>query len=181
MACDRLLETGLSAPELEAMAADLGSDVPFFIRGGTQLGRGRGTDLTPLAPIRGGRFVIIKPTLSLRTASVYEHVNLGLTSRSPKVNIRNTEALIARFPKGSWFGLNRLEDVVLPQHPALHRLLLELRSQASVAMLAGSGAAVFAVFDDDQGLAGLGEIIDGNALTVHIVDPHPRGAVFTED
>ena len=181
MACDRLFGTGLAPSDLEIMAAELGSDVPFFIRGGTQLGRGRGTELTPLAPVRGGRFVIIKPSLSLRTASVYEHVNLGLTSRSPKVNIRNTEALIARFPRGAWFGLNRLEDVVLPQHPALQRLLMELRNLASVAMLAGSGAAVFAVFDDDRGLAGLGEITDGQGLQVHVVGPHPRGAVFTED
>lgn len=179
--CDRLFGTGLPAAELEAMAAVIGSDVPFFIRGGTQLGRGRGTKLTPLSPLRTGGFLLVKPELSLSTASVYEHLNLGLTTRAPKVNIRNTEALIARFPKGSWFGHNRLEDVVLPSHPELQRLLMELRQKADVAMLAGSGAAVFAVFDDERGPAQMAERFREEGYLAHTARPHPHGVVVKDD
>ena len=40
VACDRLFGTGLEPAELEKLGADLGSDVPFFIRGGTAAGAG---------------------------------------------------------------------------------------------------------------------------------------------
>jgi 4-diphosphocytidyl-2-C-methyl-D-erythritol kinase len=148
--CDRLFDTHLEAAELEALGAEIGSDVPFFIRGGTQVARGRGTELTPVAAPKRGLFLIFKPAIDLSTSDVYAGLNMGLTSRSPRVNISNIEALIARFPTGSWFGTNRLEDVVLPSYPVLQRLVQELRERAPVAMLSGSGAAVFAVFDDEQ-------------------------------
>jgi len=181
MACDRLFGTRLGADELEALGAELGSDVPFFVRGGTQLARGRGTELTPLTPLRKAWFLVIKPKVSLSTASVYERLNLGLTTRAPKVSIRNAEALIARFPAGSWFGTNRLEEVVLPDQPALHRLLLDLREHASMALLAGSGSAVFGVFADDRSLAGIEQRLIADGLDVRRARPHPVGVVFTDE
>lgn len=180
-ACDRLFRTGLAREELEALGAELGSDVPFFVRGGTQLARGRGTELTPLTPVRRCHFLIVKPKVSLSTAGVYERLNLGLTTRSPKVSIRNAEALIARFPGGSWFGTNRLEEVVLPDQPALHRLLLDLREHASVALLAGSGSAIFGAFADDRIMAGIEQRFAADGLDVRRARPHPGGVVFTDE
>ncbi|HPF35077.1 MAG TPA: 4-(cytidine 5'-diphospho)-2-C-methyl-D-erythritol kinase [Candidatus Krumholzibacteria bacterium] len=181
LACDRLFGTRLGVDELEALGAELGSDVPFFIRGGTQLARGRGTDLTPLSPVRRCHFLIVKPKLSLSTAAVYDRLNLGLTTRAPKVSIRNAEALIARFPAGSWFGTNRLEEVVLPDQPALQRLLLDLREQASVALLAGSGSAIFGAFADDRTMAGIEQRLAADGWDVRRARPHPAGVVFTDE
>jgi len=181
MACNRLFGTDLSDDDLEALGAELGSDVPFFIRGGTQVGRGRGTDLTRLSPLKSCRFLIIKPVLSSSTSEVYAGLKLGLTTRSPKVNIRITEALIARFPTGSWFGTNRLEEVVLPDQPVLQRLLLDLQDHASVAFLAGSGSAVFGVFPDDHSMAGMIESLAGTDYFIRKANPHPRGVVFMDE
>ena len=69
------LETPM--PVLERIAASIGSDVPFFLHGGTMLGRGRGEVLTPLAPIKGGVFLIVKPPVSIPTAWVYSQGSLG--------------------------------------------------------------------------------------------------------
>lgn len=179
--CNRLLGCGFDEDALERMGAELGSDVPFFIRGGTQLARGRGTELTPLTPVRGASFVIVKPTVDLPTGGVYERLNLGLTTRAPKVNIRNTEALIARFPKGSWFGSNRLEDVVAPSYPELQRLLQELRREASVAMLSGSGAAVFAVYDDTRSSQGVASRLEDEGYVAWVAEPLSRGAMFKDE
>ncbi len=181
VACNRLFNTGLSDSDLEELGEGLGSDVPFFIRGGTQLARGRGTELTKLMSIVQGRFLIIKPAISVSTPEVYDRLKLGLTTRSPKVNIRITEALIARFPTGSWFGTNRLEEVVLPDQPELQRLLRDLQDHASIALLAGSGSAIFGVFPDDHDMAGAMELLDGMDLFVHKADPFSRGVVFTDE
>lgn len=181
VACDRLMGTRLSAPDLERLGAHLGSDVPFFVRGGTQLARGRGTDLTRLRSLTRVEFLIIKPDMVLRTSSVYEHLNMGLTSRGPKVNIRHIEALIARFPTGSWFGDNRLEEVVLPGYPVLERLVTELRERATLAMMTGSGAAVFAVFGDRDRQEQAREDLARPGWFVRIVRPHPAGAVVKDD
>jgi 4-diphosphocytidyl-2-C-methyl-D-erythritol kinase len=181
VACDRLARTGLSADELEILGARLGSDVPFFVRGGTQLGRGRGTDLRRLRALRGGEFLIVMPDMTLQTSTIYRQLNMGLTTRSPKVNIRHIEALIARFPTGSWFGGNRLEDVVVPGYPVLQRLLAVLHEHASIVMLSGSGAAVFAVFSDHGRLEEARQAVARPDWFVRVARPQAAGVIVRDD
>ncbi len=145
VACDRLFGTGLDHDALAAMGAKLGADVPFFLRGGTQLARGVGTELIPLPQLRPVGFVILKPRFSIDTGTVYGALKMGLTVRSPAANLQVIKPLLARFPSRPWFGFNRLEDVVLPAHPDLSRVLLQLREKCPVAMLSGSGSAIFGV------------------------------------
>jgi 4-diphosphocytidyl-2-C-methyl-D-erythritol kinase len=78
---NRLWGLGLSAPELEQLAAGLGADVPFFVRGGAQRCEGRGEILTPLEPLPDATLVIVKPPWGLDTASVYRAHSAGLTSK----------------------------------------------------------------------------------------------------
>jgi 4-diphosphocytidyl-2-C-methyl-D-erythritol kinase len=150
VACDHLFATGLDQAALERMGARLGSDVPFFAAGGTQLGRGRGTELTRLSTPRQARFVILKPGFEVRTENAYGALKMGLTVRAPAANLQVIKPLLAKFPARPWFGFNRLEDVILPAHPELSRILLRLRDQVPVAMLSGSGSAVFGVVDSAE-------------------------------
>ena len=55
------------------LALDLGSDVPFLLRGGAALARGRGELLTPLPPMRGCWFVLVAPSIEIdrKTARLY--------------------------------------------------------------------------------------------------------------
>lgn len=59
--------------ELATMAAELGSDVPFFLHGGTALGEGRGERLTALPPITGLTAVVVAPRIAIasKTAALY--------------------------------------------------------------------------------------------------------------
>ena len=61
----------ISDGRLETLAARLGSDVPFFIRGGTQLATGRGEVVSPLPPLTAGWFVVVKPDEGYSTAEMY--------------------------------------------------------------------------------------------------------------
>jgi len=180
MACDRLFGTKLETAQLESLAAELGSDCPFFIRGGTMLARGRGTLLTPLPLIRSGHFLIVKPHIELNTSQVYGALKMGLTVRSPKVNITGMKPLIARFPTSSWFGFNRLEEVVLPSQPMLQRLIFRLRELAPIAMLTGSGAAAVAVFAEDNLAPDITDEFARTCSFVRVVGPHAAGVVFKE-
>ena len=181
VACNRLFGAGLEAADLERLAVGLGADVPFFIRGGTQLGRGRGTELRRLDPVRHAVFLVVKPPLSIGTASVYAQLKMGLTVRAPKCNIRHAKALLARFPSSSWFGFNRLEEVVMPAHPELQRLVGRLRELAPVAMMCGSGAAVFAAFDERSWTPYVRDEFDGPAWYVRVAGPHPAGVEIMEE
>jgi 4-diphosphocytidyl-2-C-methyl-D-erythritol kinase len=129
------------------MAAQLGADVPFFLKGGTQLARGIGDELTPLHASGEGVFLLVTPKLELSTARVYEGLKMGLTHHGPKVNLQNYKALLSRFPDRAWPGFNRLGDVVLPANPGLHRLYLHLQDTGPrLAMMSGSGPSIFAVY-----------------------------------
>ena len=181
MACDRLFGTGLEPEQLADLGASLGSDVPFFLAGGTALGRGLGTDLTPLPAIRMGHFLVVKPNYDLATAAVYAGLKLGLTVRSNVANIQVIKPLIARFPAGTWFGYNRLEEVVLPAHPELQRALVRLRDATPVAMMTGSGSALFGVFLEEGSAELMASRIRSDFPYVRCVLPHPAGVQFLEE
>jgi 4-diphosphocytidyl-2-C-methyl-D-erythritol kinase len=136
---------------LHDVARTLGADVPFFLRGGTQLGRGIGENLTPLSASGGGWYLILTPPMKVSTQWVYEHLRMGLTTIPPKVNLTNYKALLARFPDRRWPGSNRLGDVVFPAHPSLHRLYLDLlETEPQLALLSGSGPSIFAVYSEEE-------------------------------
>lgn len=174
-ACNLLFDTNLSDNKLEKMGVALGADVPFFIRGGTALGRGIGADLTPLPTLRSGQFLIVKPDIQLKTPDVYGEMKMGLTVNSTKANIRVIKPLLARFPQKTWPGFNRLEEVVLPSQPAVQRLVHRLQELSPVAMLSGSGSAAFAAFDDQEDLSEAVAEFKDAGLFVKVVGPHPAG------
>ncbi len=176
-ACDILFETGLDDKELENLGGSLGADVPFFIKGGTALGRGIGSILSPLPPVRTGQFLIVKPALNLKTGSVYANLKMGLTVNSSTANIKVMKPILARFPQETWPGFNRLESAILPQQPALQRLVLRLQELAPVAMLSGSGSAVVGVFPDGEDLTELVGEFEEAGMFVRLVGPHGAGVV----
>jgi 4-diphosphocytidyl-2-C-methyl-D-erythritol kinase len=181
VACNELFETRLEPGDLEQMGAALGADVPFFVRGGTALGRGTGTQLAPLPTLRVGQFLIVKPPLDLKTSDVYSKLKMGLTVNSAKANIRVIRPMLARFPQKTWPGFNRLEDVVLPGTPVLQRLVLQLRQEAPVAMLSGSGSAVFGVFTEGRDVTALvGEFTEAGFFA-RVVGPHAAGVEIWND
>ncbi|MBP2680653.1 MAG: ispE, partial [Candidatus Krumholzibacteriota bacterium] len=112
---------GLNLPpeDLDRVALECGSDVPFMLRGGTMLGRGRGEILIPLTPIQRGVFLVVKPPVDISTAWVYKNVNFQLTRHRYRFNLKAVNALLARFPNVGISLRNALEDVVCPSYPSV--------------------------------------------------------------
>lgn len=145
---DRLLGLGLDAEHLAEDAAALGSDVPFFLSGGTALLRGRGTEVEPLPETPPTDVVIVSPGTSLSTAAVYAQVQEPLTL-APKID---SMPGFGRIPVDlkSWVRAgNDLEPHatrLCAAIPAMKGMLLA--SGATAAAMSGSGSAVFGIFDD---------------------------------
>ena len=90
---NRLWQLSLSGRQLARMAARLGSDVPFFLQGGTVLARGRGEVLTPLRMRADFHLAVVKPDLSISTAWAYGQAKIPLTSNSKFVKLNSLKEI----------------------------------------------------------------------------------------
>ena len=172
LAVCRALRLDVPIEKLERVAASLGSDVPFFLHGGTMLGRGRGEILTPLQPLKGGVFLIVKPEVSIPTAWVYSQPSFGLTSHRPRLNLRAANSVLARFPRSVLPFRNALEAAVVPAYPVVARLLEELLSeQPCFASMTGSGSAVYAIFTREDRAVEVARRFAGRGLFTSVAKP----------
>jgi len=146
-ALDRIHGRPLGSERLRAIAADLGSDVPFFLTGGTALGLGRGEIIRPLRDLKIGPVIILMPALHLSTADVYRRTDAILTPPRGQTRIYRFSPQEVRGKQVTGFLTNDLQRAVSALHPRLGRLLKELRATgATVAAMSGSGSAVFGLY-----------------------------------
>ena len=144
---NRMWGTGLSERQLARLGGTIGSDVPFFFRGGLQLGRGRGTRLQSLVARETLEFVVVHGRQPIDTGWAYSRYERELTGSRPPPNI------LALAEVGSVTGAdlahldNNLEAGLVPDVPdILERKRLLTSFGARTALLTGSGASVFGIF-----------------------------------
>ena len=140
---NELYGLGLAQNELEKIGVGNGADVPFFIKGGTQLGEGIGDKLTPLSNPIKGTYLLVIPDVSISTAWAYLGVKNKLNSDN---NIPNFAGFFSGVNSSLEIFENDFERIVIPAYPeigAIKRKLLELGAQ--FASLSGSGSTVFGI------------------------------------
>jgi 4-diphosphocytidyl-2-C-methyl-D-erythritol kinase len=142
-----LLKKTLPLEKLLELAADLGSDVPFFLTGGTAVGIGRGTELYPIDDIPPSPGLLITPEIHSSTASAYAALNREVSTEIPRHSFNAFQALAWQAHDDSRPWVNDFEAVVFRQHPQLESIkgkLLKLGARR--AMMTGSGSALFGLF-----------------------------------
>ena len=144
LACDRLWGLRTPADELAALAATLGSDVPFALVGGTAIGSGRGEVVTPL--LTRGQFwwVVLESPLGLSTPAVYREfdaLHAGAEVADPEIPDRLVGALLAcDVPELGASLSNDLQRAAFRLRPELEAALEDgLAASAHGAVLSGSG------------------------------------------
>jgi 4-diphosphocytidyl-2-C-methyl-D-erythritol kinase len=151
VALARLWKIETNREELVELAAYLGADVPFFLTGGTALGEGTGTRISPLEDAPKMHFVIVTADVRVSTAEAYKLLNApALTKAGGVVNlsVSRTEADFSDFLSVEM--RNDFEAVVTSAHAEIGRALDALRrAGARRAMLSGSGSSVFGVFENE--------------------------------
>ncbi|MEU8422412.1 4-(cytidine 5'-diphospho)-2-C-methyl-D-erythritol kinase [Micromonospora sp. NPDC048835] len=146
VACDALWGTGLSRDELAGIAADLGSDVPFLIYGGTALGTGRGEAISPvLARPTSWHWVVAIADVGLSTPAAYRELDRLRDSGAAGDPLGSTDNLLGalrqRDPRVLARTLgNDLQDAALAMRPALaDTLKAGEKAGALTGIVSGSG------------------------------------------
>ena len=162
---------------LYSLAAQLGSDVPFFLYGGTALGLGRGEELYPLPDQPHARGLLVVPDIHSSTATAYRDLSPTLTSIALQNKLKTFQREVWRGAAGNGgvagvaIDGNDFEAVVFARHPEL-RVIKErlLKCGAQPAAMTGSGSAVFGVFRDTKQLARAQKFIaDHRVLSISFV------------
>jgi len=135
-------DLGFSLEELATLAAELGSDVPFFLVGGAAICRGRGERVEPVSGLGTLDFVVVRPPAGLSTAAVYE---VCRPARRPRSVVPLVEAL----SQGSRERIgrllfNRLQPAAERLTPWIERLRIAFAKEDFLGHgMSGSGTSYF--------------------------------------
>jgi 4-diphosphocytidyl-2-C-methyl-D-erythritol kinase len=134
-----------SPAELAALAARIGSDVPFFLLGGSAIMRGRGEKLEPVAVDFRGHIALLLPGLPVSTAAVYAECAAGAPGGGPVEPVAGLDA-------AGWMerAFNQLEPAACRVCPPLGPLMSRAGELAGRAVrMSGSGSTLFTAFDSE--------------------------------
>lgn len=166
----------LSPKELEAIGGQIGSDMPFCIRGGTALAEGRGSLLTDLSPLPDCRFVICKPAFDLPTGPMFARLCFNGSLLHPDVM-----GMCSALERGEGKGIaacvgNVFEGVLEPEERREIDYIKEvlLRCGALSAAMSGSGPAVFGLFAEETGTAWALDVLKQRYTQVFLAEPVGR-------
>lgn len=138
-----------SLDELAALSAELGSDIPFCIYGGTALATGRGEEIEHLPKPLNAWVILAKPDIGVSTKAIYEALQPGAgqaasTEVAAGVKSRDYQKIISNMK-------NDLEPVTCEKYPYVKKLLDNLeKAGADKAMMSGSGPTVFGIVQKER-------------------------------
>lgn len=170
----RMYAPELPDGRLEEIAALVGSDVPYCVRGGTVLAEGRGERLTDLPELPACWFVVCKPACSISTPELFSRVQVKRIRCRP-----DTAGLLAALEQGDLEGIARrmynvFEDVLPRRYAQVFEIksaLLEYGAMAS--SMTGSGPTVFGVFREKAAAASAAEALSASYPAVFLCRPAP--------
>ena len=149
---NQLWKLKFKAERLEEIGARLGADVPFLVRGGTAFAEGIGEKLTFVKPLQlpgEAHLLIATPLDAVPTKDAYAGVPKSGADRWEAYKVkcmRSGKAASVDFAMNNLY--NAFETSVFPKHPLVKELKDELlRLGAKCALMSGSGASVFGVFE----------------------------------
>jgi 4-diphosphocytidyl-2-C-methyl-D-erythritol kinase len=153
------------------IAASLGSDVPFFLLGGTAVGLGRGTELYSLGDIATEPLLIVAPGLHIATPEAYRALNRSLTFTESSSSINNFQSYVRTLIEersagaASALGANDFEAAVSSQYPQLKTIMGKLsKLDAAGVRMTGSGSSVFAIFRSREERERARKVLEGDRV-----------------
>ena len=159
-----LWKLGLTQPELQDLAAQIGSDIPFCVSGGTAIATGRGEKLDDIPPLNNMWVILAKyDNISVSTPWAYQTYRqqygdsyvsdpAGVRNRTAEVRSGGLVNAIAHRNTAQIGQLiyNDLEKVVLSQYPQVAELKAAFAAQDVLGtMMSGSGPTVFALCESE--------------------------------
>jgi len=170
---NHLLQLGWSVEQMAEVGRPLGSDVPFFLFAPSAVVAGRGESVKPVR-IRDSRWVVlVNPGFGVETKWAYQELAGTRGSIRP---LSQTHEAVDQQTLMDWAELvkvaeNDFETPVFARHDRLRRIKQDLLAQgAEIALLSGSGATVFGLFQNETAaLRAQAQIADDKQLKVYVV------------
>ena len=148
VALNKLWHIGMSKGELESLGAHLGSDVPFFVQGGSAVGTSRGEVLEHTVFNIPYWILTVTPPVHVSTAWAYSHVHVDKHNSAKPLQMLVKEGLGDAVKPGLNIT-NDFEELVFRTYPEIQRLKGTLDAAGAVfSQLSGSGASVYGFFRD---------------------------------
>jgi len=143
----KLYNLNIRHKDLIKISSLIGADVPFFIRGGCQLGSGVGNKLVEIEHSNDKVFLLVMPEIHINTKSAFKKLKKFLDHNKEKVNF-------AEFIKKNKFLFkffeNDFETIIVPAYPEIGQIKKTIQEQGALfSSLSGTGSTVFGVFDDE--------------------------------
>lgn len=179
VALNQLWGLALGLPDLAQIAAGIGSDVPFFLWGGTALAEGRGERIQPLPLLPWLPVTLVCPnaTIPRKTARLYACLTPTHYSDGAA-----TQRMVEHLERGQFsleLASNIFEEVAFDLFPRLGELRRRLKASLGKAVhLSGSGPALFSIPSSEAEYRHVVDSLpadDARVYLVHTAAPHPVG------
>jgi 4-diphosphocytidyl-2-C-methyl-D-erythritol kinase len=155
---NEIFRSKLNRSQLGILAADIGSDVPFFIYGGTCRARGRGELIEKMKDMEKDLFILSVPELEISSAWVYEKFDRWWIKNKKLAGMHQIQTGINLF--------NDLEEVVTQNFPEIGELKKRLTGLGCLqAIMSGSGPSVYGMVQDKK---------SGEKILAQIKNDYPR-------
>lgn len=141
----------MDGEKLEKIGFQIGSDMPFCVRGGTALAEGRGEILTDLPALPACWLVLCKPDFGIPTPTLFALVDGGELERRPDI-----DGMMSALKKGDLGEIaarlgNVFEDVLPEEYHEVFEIKQKLLNMGALnAAMSGSGPTVFAIFEQES-------------------------------
>ena len=146
---NELWQLGVPMTMLHDLAAQLGSDVPFFLYGGTALAEGRGERITAVPSLPACTVLLVNPGIAVSTAAIY-----GAVTRDDYTDGAISQVLAhlaPDTPPTHWPLANGLQRVTVQAYPVVEEILAALPAWGAVkSLMCGSGPTCFGLFDHEE-------------------------------
>jgi 4-diphosphocytidyl-2-C-methyl-D-erythritol kinase len=178
---NELWRLGLSSERLHDLASQLGSDVPFFLTGGTALIEGRGEKITPQPSVPHRFVILVNPVVAHlpgKTARAYSSLRPDYFTDG-----KITEKMVQDLKAGQRFSPNSLfnvfENVFFTQDSELKTFRDHIRKiGAPFVHLAGSGPAMFTLTDNQSEAEELTKRLKNQGMEVHLAETYNQGVTL---
>ena len=166
-----LLAPEMPTQQLETIGETVGSDVPYCVRGGTALAKGRGEKLTTLKAAPRFHVVVCKPDFSLSTPALFKRSDAAEISDRP-----DTEGMLAAIEEGDVLGVsarvfNVFEAVLDADECEVFTIKEQLLSLgAAAAAMTGSGPTVFGLFTDESNAKSAYDVLKADYAQTYLAE-----------
>ena len=162
----------LSIFALAELGAQVGSDVPFCVVGGTCMCEGRGERLTKLPSMPDCYFVACKPEFSVSTPELYRKIDEVAIPNRPDHEAMDNALITGDLEKVASNVFNVFDPVVAAAHPAVDEIKAVMGEYGAISsQMTGSGSVVFAIVDEPLIAVAISGVLKKDYCDVFVCKP----------